>query len=152
MPHVKQRFTPLTRCVALALPLALMAAIFVISSIPHHPLEAVRNPFALIPPALNNLLHIPAFALLTFLWFGAVAALGGRRPLRFLLPPLIAFGFGVFDEWHQLSVPGRFGSLTDVLLNAVGIGCALPLCRWFEERLWRPRQGFTNGPGCGKSS
>jgi VanZ family protein len=26
----------------------------------------------------------------------------------------------VFDEWHQSFVPGRFASLTDVVLNVLG--------------------------------
>ena len=38
---------------------------------------------------------------------------------------LLAAGFGVFDEWHQLHVPGRFASFTDMTLNVLGAGLVL---------------------------
>jgi hypothetical protein len=33
---------------------------------------------------------------------------------------MLAAGLGVFDEWHQLHVPGRYASFTDIRLNCSG--------------------------------
>jgi VanZ family protein len=38
----------------------------------------------------------------------------------FSLSFLFAAGYGVIDEIHQLQVPGRYASLTDIALNALG--------------------------------
>ena len=37
----------------------------------------------------------------------------------------ITVGFGAFNEWHQLKVAGRYGTITDVMLNAVGAALGL---------------------------
>ena len=37
-----------------------------------------------------------------------------------LLAVLLAAGFAVTDEWHQLSVPGRDGNFRDVLIDSAG--------------------------------
>jgi VanZ family protein len=34
---------------------------------------------------------------------------------------MIASLFGVLDEWHQLDVPGRYFSFSDIALNVVGV-------------------------------
>lgn len=44
---------------------------------------------------------------------------------------MLAAGFALTDEWHQLSVPGRDGNLRDVLIDTAGafagavLGCVL---------------------------
>ena len=40
--------------------------------------------------------------------------------LRIALALLLSVGLGVALEWYQTQVPGRFGTITDMLLNAVG--------------------------------
>ena len=40
---------------------------------------------------------------------------------RFLVVGFIALGVGIADEIHQAYVPGRDASLTDVLLDLLGI-------------------------------
>ena len=48
--------------------------------------------------------------------------------LRLFVAGAIALAVGIFDEVHQLSVPGREGSVSDVALDTVGIALALLLC------------------------
>lgn len=72
----------------------------------------------------SNLLHIPAFALLSFLWikaFGLESAnrKGNKKALVWLLLALACFG--ALDEVHQSFVPGRFPSFMDFSLNLLGI-------------------------------
>jgi len=44
---------------------------------------------------------------------------------RILAAFLVAAGFGALNEWHQIHLPGRYGSLADVVLNAIGAGLGL---------------------------
>jgi hypothetical protein len=48
--------------------------------------------------------------------------------VRLFIAGGIALAVGIFDEVHQLSVPRRDGSVTDVVLDMVGIAIALFLC------------------------
>lgn len=56
-----------------------------------------------------------------------------------------AMGFGWFygylDELHQLFVPGRTGSLTDVFLDGVGVTIGVGLCVWLALK---SRKGLQN--------
>lgn len=138
MPQVRHRFSSGQRWMAVVLPLALMGVIFVLSSISYDLAAPQKSPLGWIPPSLQNFLHIPLYGLLTFLWFGALASMGVAGRARLILAAVISFAYGVFDEWHQLSVPGRFGSLTDVAFNSIGILVALCFCVWFQKRFWHP--------------
>jgi VanZ family protein len=114
-------------------PLAYMLAIFGLSSIPGIGMEDAPAPQRLIewvPPQLQNLLHIPLFAGLAFVWQRFLR--GHMRPAPATIIAFVAaFSYGVVDELHQTFVPGRFGSLTDVVINALGAGIgALIATRW----------------------
>jgi VanZ family protein len=51
------------------------------------------------------------------------------RLLRIALTIIATIGLGAILEWQQTRVPGRFGTVFDVALNAIGalIGLALAL-------------------------
>jgi len=71
---------------------------------------------------ISNLAHIPAYALLTFLWLKAFKRKNASH--CFMANGLILVGliiFAVSDEMHQSFVPGRFASLMDLGLNFLGI-------------------------------
>ncbi len=84
--------------------------------------------------ALNNLLHVPAYALLAYL-----AGLQARRLFR---SKSAAFGAGMggaaalihggLTEWLQTFVEGRVCAWGDLGLNAVGVsaGILVLLARW----------------------
>ena len=71
------------------------------------------------PTLLQKLLHVGVYALLAFLLAWALEDVGSR-PVRFALAATVAIGLGATLEWYQTQVPGRFGTLLDVLLNAGG--------------------------------
>lgn len=105
-----------------------MAGLFGLSSVPDDP---KRPGIAALfpPPALQNALHIPAYAGLSFvLWKG----LRGRRHAA-LLAAAIATAYGALDEVHQMFVTGRTASVTDALANALGAfavaGCVVLFAR-----------------------
>ena len=68
---------------------------------------------------VQKALHVVMYAVLVVLFMWTLEAVGSRT-LRALLGVTLAIGLGAFLEWYQLSVPGRFGSLTDVMLNSAG--------------------------------
>lgn len=109
------------------IPVAYMILIFISSSIPIDKeikwLEFVMK----IDPTLQNFLHIPVYALLSYLWFGVFWGVGYSVMLSLLLSFLTAFGYGVFNEFYQWFIPGRYSSLSDILFNLIGVvlGCLL---------------------------
>ena len=118
------------------LALAYMAAIYWLSSLPGDvdpELDSLAGIIAWTPPALQNLLHIPMFGLLAWLWHRTLSSWRMRDGPALATAFLLAAGFGVFDEWHQLQVPGRYASFTDITLNLAGVVLAL----WWVERTAR---------------
>ena len=68
---------------------------------------------------VQKALHFVIYAALVVLWMWTLDTIGSLT-LRALLSVMLAIGLGAILEWYQLSVPGRFGSFTDVLLNSAG--------------------------------
>ena len=117
----------------LLLTVSYMAAIYWLSSIPgevdpESPL--LSGVIAWTPPALQNLLHIPLFGILAWLWYHTLVTWNMHHGHALSAAFMLAAGFGVFDEWHQLHVPGRYGSFTDIALNSAGVVLAL----WWIHR------------------
>jgi hypothetical protein len=118
-----------------------IASIFILAGSPVVETLSEFNPY--------SLLHIPLYGILTFLLALSIVPVGRRpqgpsiqqrngstRPrsrksaglrLRLFIAGGIAFAVGMFDEAHQLYVPGRDASVTDVVLDMVGITLALVL-------------------------
>lgn len=102
---------------------AWMALIFVLSSIPGvvHPDDSdVYSLFVWLPPDLQNLLHVPVFAVLAWLWQRALSKSTARLWSVDALAVVLTVAYGFVDEWHQSFVPGRYASLTDVALDGLG--------------------------------
>ena len=99
-----------------------MGLIFALSSIPGDIKDGPLFVFSLIKPAWQNLLHIPLYGVLQFLWLRSFLRHGiyGIKIILFCLG--ITACYGIVDEIHQIFVPGRYGSMLDMLLNFIG-GC-----------------------------
>lgn len=71
--------------------------------------------------------HIFLYLVLGLLVYAAVRTHGLPKGKGALVSVLIALGYAVTDELHQLSIPGRSGELRDVLIDTVAaaIGIAL---------------------------
>ena len=125
-----------TSLLYLLLTISYMAGIYWLSSIPgevdpESPL--LSGIIAWTPPAVQNLLHVPLFGILAWLWYRTLDAWNMRHGLALTTAFLLAAGFGVFDEWHQLHVPGRYASFTDIALDCAGVLLAL----WWVHRRTR---------------
>ncbi len=122
-----------------------VACIFFLAGSPEARALSEFNPY--------SLLHIPLYGIMTFLLVFAMVPIprafkiGSICPcansmgeqsagtpgllLRFFIAGAIALTVGILDEVHQLYVPGRDGSVSDVILDTAGILLALLLCSWF---------------------
>lgn len=121
----------------LAVTLGYMGAIYWLSSLPGdvdpEP-SCLAGIIACTPPTLQNLLHIPLFGLLAWLWYRTLGAWNMRHEAALFFTLILAAGFGLFDEWHQLHVPGRYASFTDISLNCAGVVLTL---WWIHRRMHR---------------
>jgi len=127
-PHKRSRAWPApTGKLCLLLPIAYMAAIFALSSIPDTtaPETGLERALHWASPELQNLLHIPLFGGLAWCWHWGLQPWLRSKSWRLCAALAVTLAYSVLDEVHQLGVPGRFGSLTDVALNAIGAVLAL---------------------------
>jgi VanZ family protein len=106
-----------------------MALLFALSSVPDTGEESLGRRILFPSPTLQNLLHVPAYALLTWLWSRALRQRGWRTRPAILTAAAVAIAYGALDEVHQYFVPGRFASVTDALLNAAGAAAVLVAVR-----------------------
>jgi hypothetical protein len=115
------------------LPLAFTGGLLWLSSIPGTPrpdASGTAGPILWLPPEVQNLLHVPLYGMLGWLYGWSLTAwIGGRRART--IAAIVTAGFvGIVDELYQTTVPGRYGSLTDLLLNVVGVVLGLWLYEW----------------------
>lgn len=109
--------------------LLFMALVAAVSVVPGRPLPGDSAFVWLIaetPTALQKTMHVFVYAVMTLLWGWTMQSVRSR-PLRFLVAASIAVGFGALMEWIQTMVPGRFGSVIDVVLNTLGVIAGLLL-------------------------
>ena len=89
---------------------------------------------ASLSPSLQNLLHLPAYAVLVCLVLTALAKPAkpaGAWPIA--ASAAACFVYGVLLECLQAAgIPGRFGSVSDVLWNTAGV--AVGVCVWMLFR------------------
>ena len=85
----------------------------------------------LIPPPWDKLVHLAWFAVLAGLLH---VGLGLRRGLWVAL---FCVGVGLWDEWRQLSLPGRSAGWDDLLFDVIGIALGVVLAGWMGRRAVR---------------
>lgn len=120
-----------------ALPLLFMAVLYWLSSLPGTPLPddpALYGLFYWVPPSVQNALHVPAYAVLSWAFWWALGAWLRVPSARAISACAIASVYGVFDEWHQSFVPGRYASLTDVTLDVAGAVLGIWVAAWIGSR------------------
>ncbi|MBW1793374.1 MAG: VanZ family protein [Deltaproteobacteria bacterium] len=73
-----------------------------------------------LKPTIQNLLHIPAYAILSILCLGLLKSCKIRRSTRIWLVVVSVVGFGILNEFIQMVIPGRYAGVMDMGLNTVG--------------------------------
>ena len=112
--------------------LALFSTLLIIyaSSIPD---QALLGDDSLTEQIISNIAHIPAYALMAFLWLKAFERRSASH--SFMAAALILFGlilFAVSDEIHQSFIPGRSASYMDIGLDFLGIFFGLVTYKVFK--------------------
>jgi VanZ family protein len=99
-------------------PLLLMFVIFFLSDQP-----SLDSGLGAIDLVGRKLIHFAEYALLTFLWWRALATVTtpGRAALFAFL---ISSGYAATDEYHQTFVDGRHGSPIDWAIDSAGAAAA----------------------------
>ncbi|RKY32242.1 MAG: hypothetical protein DRP68_04015 [Candidatus Omnitrophota bacterium] len=77
----------------------------------------------------HNLLHIPAYGLLAYLVLCCFSLLKVRM---YIFTFIIATLYGIFIEFCQSFIPGRFASLMDIFLNTIGVILVLGFIYYFN--------------------
>ncbi|WP_084604595.1 VanZ family protein [Desulfonatronum thioautotrophicum] len=127
------------RHLSAVVPLGYMALMLIMASVPGDGQTAPDQRHALwflqlLAPAIQNLLHIPAYGLLAFFWRWTLRRYIQGLQTAAILAFGLAVGFGVFQEWFQSMIPGRFASLSDVLFNTIGAALGVWVYhRWFRR-------------------
>lgn len=103
-------------------PLAWMAVIFIFSAQPTLPSAPGRWDLL-----LKKGMHLLAYAVLTGLYLRALRGSGCHGARARYLSAGLALLYALSDEYHQTFVPGRNGNLTDVVVDALGIGLVMLL-------------------------
>ncbi|SFF94532.1 VanZ family protein [Neptunomonas qingdaonensis] len=107
----------------LTAPFIYMGLIFLLSSVPGNninPETFLERSLIWISPGFQNLLHIPLFFGLALTWIYALEKHIKSNYLTLLTAFALSMLYGIFDEFHQIQVPGRYGSISDLLLDALG--------------------------------
>lgn len=77
---------------------------------------------------VQNFLHAPAFGMLALLWILTLPRRGSwpaPTTLERALVVALTLGYGIIDELHQASVPGRDLSVFDLMTDATAAVCVL---------------------------
>lgn len=116
-------------------PVILMLLIFVESSIPMDGGSGNIKFLTELDPTLQNLLHVPLYGTLAFLWVRSLVMSGIKPSRAMAMALLIVVFYGCLDEVHQSFVPGRFGGLTDIYLDCIGGVLGVFICRYYMRDL-----------------
>ena len=73
-----------------------------------------------LKPTIQNLLHIPAYAVLSIIYLQIFKNYRLKRWQRNFLALLCSAIFGILNEAIQFAIPGRYAGLIDLGLNLVG--------------------------------
>jgi VanZ family protein len=81
--------------------------------------------FSMDTPGTN--IYAIMYHIFAFFWLGfflILALVKGKNKNLIFLAIILAFLYGVSDEIHQLFVPGRYFTFSDISLNLFGALCA----------------------------
>ena len=122
----------------LALTLIYMILLLASSGIPmDKPIKGIQFIIDL-KPTIQNLLHIPMFAILAVLFLQILRNYqfeGWKRNFWVLICTVC---FGIINEVIQIAVPGRYAGITDIVLNLIGAFVGIIIYSLVEK----PRPGL----------
>jgi VanZ family protein len=104
-----------------------MGVIFALSAVP-----SLASPFEPLQDfILRKFAHIAEYVILTALLLWALRGHVARNSHALIIAAVVAVLYAFSDEWHQMFVPGREGSLRDIGIDALGI---IGMCLYSLDR------------------
>lgn len=90
-------------------------------------------------PYIDKILHVVFFAIGGFLFHsGFQILITLRRNLQMAVSAVVIFGIGAYEEWNQMSTPGREGGdWGDLLADLCGGVLGILVAWWIYELLTR---------------
>ena len=88
-------------------------------------------------PPIRKFAHFTEFMILAILIF--INVVEYRKKNVALISFVLAVLYAMSDEFHQLFVPNRYGSIRDVLIDSAGCLLGIFICHLFYER-WKKVQ------------
>ncbi len=121
---------------SLVFTLGYMCVLFILSSIP----GGGENEHLFLSSRVTNMLHVPAYGLLALLWIFTLRNHGVTEHRSMCVAFLVTSAYGALTELHQVWVPGRFPSASDVMFNVAGSLIFIWLYWWLsgERRVKSP--------------
>ncbi len=98
-----------------------IVVIFYLSSIPHigFGFKGWREEFS------RKCVHVMEFGILTFILWKAFGSFNNSLTKKTLLCAFLSILFAFSDELHQFFVVGRYGRISDALIDLIGAGAVL---------------------------
>lgn len=110
-----------------------MVAVFVSSVYPTVWNNHERSFIAKIDPTIQNLLHVPVYAIVSILSMQTANLVFSGFRKKIIAVFLYGTLFGVINEIFQMFVPGRFATIGDILLNEIGICIGIIMLYMFSR-------------------
>jgi VanZ family protein len=109
---------------------AYMMLIFLVSSIPVDDSLPGRILMGILP-SVQDLLHVPEYALLFCLSFFSLTNLGMNAKRARLTALFFCLAFAAADECYQYFIPGRQMSVGDWIADAVGVFAGFAVIQYY---------------------
>jgi VanZ family protein len=97
--------------------------------------EQEKTVWEKVMSVIFNLMHIPMYGVLTLVALHYFDCIRFSRLAGAAVSAVIAMSVGILNEILQIFVPGRYGSLTDIVLNVFGIIAGMVLYRKFCQKI-----------------
>jgi hypothetical protein len=110
-------------------PLVWMTAILLVASIPGSVEPDEPSLLLWIPPNLQNFLHVPAYAVLSWLWCRSLSTKWKTGWAIVVAALSISLSYASLEELYQHAIPGRYAGWTDLTMDALGAFLGVVLFR-----------------------
>ena len=103
--------------------------------------------FHFIQVLVRKLAHVAIYAVLGAGLFVCYESWLGAQKLNWLWSMVIGIVYAATDEWHQSTVPGRTGSMEDVLIDGAGVIVGVLVALLAVWLIWKRKQKKAEEPG-----